>query len=204
MGLYIDMNTKKLSQEYWDARHRLGDTPWDIGYAAPALVHYFTSQDLHNKKILIPGAGLGHEAQWLAEHFPDSQITVLDISPSLIDYLENEWDAYSHIQLVCGDFFEHQGQYDFIMEQTFFCALNPELREKYFQKMNELLVPGGRLAGLWFHCDFDQQGPPFGGNAEDYLKECRPYFTEFYVDFRPESIAPRKEREVFMELKKSL
>ncbi|HXH19987.1 MAG TPA: hypothetical protein VNJ07_12995 [Chitinophagales bacterium] len=32
------------------------------------------------------------------------------------------------VRLIHRDFFKHQGRYDLIIEQTFFCAINPKPR----------------------------------------------------------------------------
>lgn len=193
------MNTKKLSESYWDKRHQLGDTPWDIGEAAPALISYFSKNSLEGKTLLIPGAGLAHEAKALSKIYPNARITVLDISQSLVHYLQDAFAGQGNVTIICEDFFDHDGKYDFIMEQTFFCALDPSLRKAYFSKMFELLRPGGRLAGLWFHCVFDKIGPPFGGDVEDYVQDAKTFFKEFTIDYHPDSIPPRKDREVFLE-----
>ena len=71
-------------------------------------------------------------------------------------------------QILHGDFFEHEKSYDLIVEQTFFCAINPELREKYVLKC-KLLNPKGQLLGVLFNRKFEG-GPPFGGNVEHYEK----------------------------------
>ena len=38
-----------------------------------------------------------------------------------------------------------------MIEQTFFCAINPELRTKYAQQSSNILNPKGKLIGLLFN-----------------------------------------------------
>ena len=64
-----------------------------------------------------------------------------------------------------------------ILEQTFFCAINPNLRAKYAEHMHTILNPQGKLVGLMFNTDFDG-GPPFGGNTEEYFVYFKPYFNQ--------------------------
>lgn len=71
--------------------------------------------------------------------------------------------------LICDDFFNHQNQYDLIVEQTFFCALDPKLRNNYIKKIHELLKPKGKLVGLLFNIPLNTTHPPFGGN--EYVKQ---------------------------------
>jgi hypothetical protein len=35
--------------------------------------------------------------------------------------LQTKFGDNPNIKVICGDFFEHQGQYDLIIEQTFLC-----------------------------------------------------------------------------------
>jgi hypothetical protein len=58
--------------------------------------------------------------------------------------------------------FEHQGEYDLILEQTF-CALPPTIRHA---KMHQLLVKDGILAGVLFDRYFESDS--FGGSQNEY------------------------------------
>ncbi|HMR44032.1 MAG TPA: hypothetical protein PKC40_09370, partial [Saprospiraceae bacterium] len=92
---------------------------------------------------------------------------------------------------------------DLILEQTFFCAIDPAQRRRYAQKSFELLNSGGRLAGVLFASHFEKPGPPFGGGAAEY----RRIFEEFFIIQKLEpaynSIAPRAGNELFIELLKA-
>ena len=180
--------------EFWDSRYREGLTGWDIGYASPALMDYCKGQPL-NKSILIPGAGNAYE--WVAlKNLLFNDVTVLDISEIPIQKLKKEHPQWSD-DLILGDFFEHQGQYDLILEQTFFCALNPVLRERYVEKMSSLLKPEGNLAGLLFNREFDREGPPFGGTLTEYDSLFRPHFKTFDIFPSMMSIPERAGNELF-------
>jgi SAM-dependent methyltransferase len=130
-----------------------------------------------------------------------ADVTCIDISPLLCDRLRASY-ADAGLRVLCGDFFAHTATYDLIVEQTFFCALNPSLRNHYAAHMHRLLKPGGKLAGLLFSCVFEKEGPPFGGSAEEYKVCFEPYF-EFKV-FEPcyNSIPQRAGNELFVVLNK--
>ena len=87
------------------------------------------------------------------------------------------------------------------VEQTFFCALNPAERPAYAKKMSELLVPGGKVAGVLFDAEFEG-GPPFGGNREEYSRYFVPFFKIKTLERCYNSIKPRAGRELFMILEK--
>ncbi|MEZ4900339.1 MAG: methyltransferase domain-containing protein [Spirosomataceae bacterium] len=183
-----------LDQNFWDERYRTNQTGWDIGYVSPPLKIYFDSLTNKNLRILIPGGGNSYEAAYLLEQ-GFTNVTVVDISAIVCQRLTQQ---YSHqgLEVECQDFFEHLGSYDLIVEQTFFCALNPSLRTNYMHKMRDLLSPDGLLVGLLFNRTFEG-GPPFGGSKEAYqlLFEQAQYAVTF--DLNPNSIPPRKGAEVF-------
>ena len=108
-------------------------------------------------------------------------------------------------QLIQGNFFEHKGVYDLILEQTFFCSIipNPETRHQYAQQMHALLKSGGKLVGLWFNHPLDTEGKrPFGGSREKYEEYFSPYFTIATLEPCYNSIKPRLGNELFGILEK--
>jgi methyl halide transferase len=94
-----------------------------------------------------------------------TNLTVIDIAPSPVEKLQQSIGNKAKVLL--EDFFIHEGSYDYILEQTFFCALEPSLRAAYVQRMSYLLKTGGKLAGLLFNKQFEKN-PPFGGNKKEY------------------------------------
>ncbi|WP_257098027.1 hypothetical protein [Sphingobacterium sp. E70] len=58
-----------------------------------------------------------------------------------------------------------------MLEQTFFCALDPILRKKYSNKMADLLHPHGILAGLMFNRTFESAGPPLAETKRN-INDC--------------------------------
>ena len=69
-----------------------------------------------------------------------------------------------------GDFFKHEGQYDFVYDYTFACALQPEQRNDWAKQQAALVKPGGKLFTLIFPMLKDgaeptpeqrKNGPPF-------------------------------------------
>lgn len=103
---------------------------------------YFDAFACKNKSILIPGCGNAYEAEYLLKN-GFNNITVIDISPTLCNQIIKKYKKFAGKQLtvICGDFFMHSGQYDFIIEQTFFCALEKSRRKEYAEKMQTLLKP---------------------------------------------------------------
>lgn len=187
-------------QAFWDNRWKQGETGWDLKGVSPAIKLYIDSLTDKNLHILIPGCGNAYEASYLlTQGF--NNVTVIDIAPTLTNQLSAKLKPFieaGKLHVICGDFFEHESTYDIIIEQTFFCAINPTQRADYAKHMHKLLIPGGKLVGLLFNIEFDG-GPPFGGNTTEYLEYFKPYFK--HISFTPceNSITPRAGKEVWME-----
>jgi SAM-dependent methyltransferase len=194
------MNSSLLTDEYWSERYTSHQTGWDIGVPSAPLKAYIEQLEDKNKAVLIPGCGNAYEAaQLLQAGF--TNITLVDISAVLVAKLKEHFKN-APVKVLHEDFFKHEGQYDLILEQTFFCALDPSQRKAYTEKMLSLLKAGGKLAGVLFNKQF-QGGPPFGGSEEEYKKLFTPYFTIKKMEPCYNSILPRKDAEVFFILQKS-
>lgn len=192
------MEADTLNESFWTQRWEEGKTGWDIGYPSPALTKYAEAKIPKTASILIPGAGNAYEAQWLYEQ-GWTRVHVLDISHIPLNRIKENHPEFPKQQLIHCNFFDHQGQYDFILEQTFFCALPPTLRPDYVQQMTRLLNPDGRLAGLLFNFPLTEQGPPFGGSIEEYQTRFGPNFEILTLEHSLDSIKPRSGHELAFE-----
>jgi SAM-dependent methyltransferase len=190
---------KPLDQSYWEAQWQSGQTGWDIGYASPAITSFMDAWPDKQAAILIPGCGNAYEAEYLI-NAGFSDITLIDIAQAAVKRLQEKF-AGTSIKILCEDFFQHQGKYDLILEQTFFCAIPPSRRKEYAVKMFELLKADGTLAGLLFDKQFDKEGPPFGGCPCEYKPIFEPYFNLIKMEPCMNSIEPRKDSEVFFIMK---
>lgn len=194
------MTTELFNKEYWSSRYDENKTGWDVGEITTPLKEYFDQITNKNLKILIPGAGNSYEAEYLFQN-GFSNVTVVDISEKPLANIKIRIPGFPTEHLICDDFFKHEGAYNLVVEQTFFCALDPALRPAYAEKMARLLVPGGRLVGVLFDTDFDG-GPPFGGNREEYIPYFQPYFEIKVAETCYNSIPPRADREIFINLQR--
>jgi len=190
-------------KEYWNSRWKEGKTGWDLGMPSPPLLHLVSILNPgKSSRILIPGCGNAWEAEWLAARGYTS-ITLVDIAPELCNMLEQRFARTPEVRILCADFFTLEGTFDLILEQTFFCAILPELREDYAAKMQELLSEEGILAGVLFDTDFSFEGPPFGGHAAAYRKLFEQYFSSVYIEPCAHSATPRAGTECLMQCRKN-
>ncbi|UOQ71987.1 methyltransferase domain-containing protein [Hymenobacter cellulosilyticus] len=194
----------QLDAAYWNGRYTAGQTGWDTGAITPPLRDYFQQLSLpRTARILIPGAGRGYEAEYLHTAGFEN-VFVADIAPEALRDLHQRVPGFPSGHLLEQDFFAlpTAPTYDLIVEQTFFCALDPSLRPSYARQCAALLRPGGTLMGLLFDTEFAQAGPPFGGSKAEYEVYFAPYFD--LVHFAPayNSIKPRQGKELFICLKR--
>lgn len=194
------MNPTVSDAEYWNNRYLQKQTGWDIGYAAPALCEILNKQADKNIKILIPGCGNAHEAIY-AKNQGFNNVTLLDFSEDVCRNFLIANTAFKKQEVVCADFFEHEGKYDLILEQTFFCAIDPSRRAAYAAKMHYLLNSNGMLSGLLFDTKFES-GPPFGGSALEYQKYFQDLFHIEKMEPCQNSIPARAGRELIVALRK--
>lgn len=189
-----------LGDNYWTDRYLKNDTGWDMGRVSPALKAYFDQLNDKNIAILIPGCGNAYEAEYLLQN-GFTNITIIDISPYLVSNLKEKFVHYlgKELTIICGDFFELNKQFDLIIEQTFFCAIDPILRQKYAEKMWELLKVGGKLVGVFFNTTFEA-GPPFSGSKKEYEELFSEKFEVKVLTECYNSISPRSGKEVFLIL----
>jgi methyl halide transferase len=188
---------RPLDQNYWNSQYESKQIGWDLGQVSPPLKGYIDQLATKNLRILIMGCGNAYEADYLLDN-GFQHITLIDISPLLVESLQQKYKGRPEIVVVLGDFFEHHGQYDLVLEQTFFCAINPSLRQSYANKMNEIIVPQGKLVGVMFDKEFDFAGPPFGGCKCKYEGYFTPYFSFKIFEHCHNSIKPRQDTELFV------
>ena len=190
-----------FDKDYWNKRYQAEETGWDLGTVSGPIKEYIDQISDTSLSILIPGCGNAHEAAYLSSK-GFTNITLIDISPILVQQLQERFKDHSNIHVIEGDFFEHDGQYDLIIEQTFMCALDPSMRQAYVSKMHSLLKPKGKITGLLFGVHFEKAGPPFGGNIEDYRTLFSPHFTIQTMEKAYNSVKPREGNELFIIIKK--
>lgn len=186
----------RFDKTYWENKYLNNKTGWDIGYISTPIKEYTNQLKDKNISILIPGAGNGHEVEYLY-HQGFKNITVIDIAEIPLKNLAKKIPDFPKENLINQDFFDHKNTYDLIIEQTFFCALDPFLRSNYVTKMKSLLKDGGKLIGLLFDFELTDVGPPFGGSKEEYLTLFSKLFNIKTLEKSHNSIKPRKEREFF-------
>ena len=188
-----------LSSTAWDNRYVNNDIGWDLGEVSPPLKAYFNQLEDKNLKILIPGGGNSYEAEYLF-NLGFKNFFVVDFSKTALDNIKKRVLNFPASQLILGNFFDLEIQFDLIIEQTFFCALHPNLRENYAQKMHQLLKADGKLVGLLFDAPLYANRPPFGGSKKEYLTYFKENFKIKTFDKCYNSVKSREGKELFINI----
>ena len=191
-----------LSAKYWDDRYLNDDFGWDLGQVSPALKDYSDQLTDKNLAILIPGAGNAYEAEYLVNN-GFTNVYVCDFAEQPLKNLLQRCPKIGVDHLLLSDFFEIKDlKFDLIIEQTFFCALPPTMRQKYVWKMHQLLAENGILTGLLFNREFEIS-PPFGGSQEEYELLFKAAFSFNKMEISKNSIDKRAGFELLFEFYKT-
>ncbi len=190
---------------FWNSRYIENNIGWDLGRVSPPFVHLVESGKIAPySTILIPGAGRGWEAIYLARMGFD--VTCVDFAPEAIAgarlLSEKEGVKVTFLQ---EDLFhldpERHGVFDYLLEQTCFCAIDPVRRPEYVRMAVRMIRPGGELVGL-FYVHGKEGGPPWTTTAQEVrdLFRSRFDFVEFAIT--DQSVDSRKGEEILARLRR--
>lgn len=190
-----------LNKTYWENLYEKEDTGWNIGDISTPIKTYIDQLENKALKILIPGAGNSYEAEYLWNK-GFTNLFVLDIAKQPLENFKKRVPDFPENQLLLEDFFSLDNTFDLIIEQTFFCALNPEMRLRYVNQMSKLINSKGKLAGLLFDFPLSNEGPPFGGSTEEYISRFSNDFNIKTLERSYNSIKQRTDKELFFIFEK--
>jgi SAM-dependent methyltransferase len=191
-----------LSEKFWENKYKTNKIGWDLGEVSPPLKTYFDQLINKDLKILIPGGGNSYEAEYLFNK-GFKNVYVVDLSKTALENIKNRVPNFPNSQLILGNFFDLNDTFDLAIEQTFFCAIDMNLREKYAFKMKDLLKSKGKLVGLLFDAKLNTDHPPFGGNRKEYTAYFESYFKMDVFAKCYNSFHNRQGMELFIKLTKN-
>lgn len=175
------------NSEYWEYRYQEGTTRWDLGEASPPLVSLLNSSELPLKtgRVAVLGCGRGYDAMIFSDYGFDT--IGFDFAPLAIAEATTLAQANQNsAQFLQRDIFnlanEFPSYFDYVIEHTCFCAIDPEKRPDYVKLVRQILQPEGELIGIFFTHP-RSGGPPFGITTE----AIKQYFE---TDFEIVSLVP--------------
>lgn len=191
--------------EFWQQRYEQDSIGWDMGEVSPPLKAYIDQlpDSAKDQAILVPGAGNAYEVGYLHEQ-GFTNVTLVDFALAPIEAFAERYPDFPSTHLICTDFFSlspEQYQFDWVLEQTFFCAINPSRRDEYVKQMAALIKPKGKLIGLLFDKDFGQDEPPFGGTKDEYQQRFETNFDIEIIEPSYNSHSARQGSELFIKMR---
>ena len=137
------------------------------------------------------------------------EVTAVDFAPSAVKSLKRLVKKNKvTINVLEKDIFslatQYNNSFDYVIEQTCFCAIHPNKRTEYEKLVYRLLKTNGKLIGLWFPLDKDinDGGPPYGTTVEEVKSLFRKRWMLESEEFPKESIKSRRAREKLIIFKK--
>ena len=191
--------------EFWQQRYEQDSIGWDMGEVSPPLKAYIDQlpESAKDQAILVPGAGNAYEVGYLHEQ-GFTNVTLVDFALAPIEAFAERYPDFPSTHLICADFFSlspEQYQFDWVLEQTFFCAINPSRRDEYVKQMAALIKPKGKLIGLLFDKDFGRDEPPFGGTKDEYQQRFEINFDIEILEPSYNSHSARQGSELFIKMR---
>lgn len=176
--------TSVANPEFWEAHYQEGTTRWDLGQAAPPFVSLLDSPTAPlPDRMAVLGAGRGYDALLFAQR--GFEVIGFDFAPSAIaDSTALAQNSGIPAQFLQRNIFdlpaEFPNYFNYVLEHTCFCAIEPSDRPAYVKLVKSLLKPQGELIALfWAHSK--SGGPPFGTT----IAEIEQYFQS---DFKINSL----------------
>ncbi len=197
----LDVN----SPDKWEADYRRKTDGWDLGGPTPALRRLAASGRFPPGKMFVPCAGRGHDAREFARH--GFQVTAVDFSSSAVREMRRLNDPTAPIEVLQHDMFTlphwMDGTFDYVLQYTCFCAIDPERREDYADLVQRLLRPGGIYIDLAFPLDGRAGGPPFATSYDEIVGLfARRGFELLSREKLPDSVKPRRQAEELLVFRK--
>lgn len=193
-----------LDDEYWDKRYESQDTPWDLGGAHPYLGRLVDLarttwlQHTPEATLWVPGCGLGHDANALAQMGPPlvGQVVGIDFSHKAIQGAKERYGHTVRLTFACQNFLQpgaaypHLGPPAVIFDRAMIVALDPEDRPSYVAACARTLSPGGLFIGIVGNPALktsSRPGPPF---PLSWGEQLALFQESFLLDAAEDVLAP--------------
>lgn len=190
----LDVNSPRK----WDENYERNTAGWDLGGPTPVFRRLLLNGDLIPGRMIVLGAGRGHDAREFARHgFP---VTAVDFSARAVQEMHRLATPAAPVEILQHDIFTlsdtFDESFDYVLEYTCFCAIEPKRRAEYAGLVTRLLKPNGVYIDLAFPLDGRKGGPPFAVSASEIFElfQARS-FKLLSREKPPDSVKPRRHAE---------
>lgn len=186
------------SPEFWEAIYQQG-APWDLGTPTPVFRRLLESREFEPGRMIVLGAGRGYDARMFARH--GFAVTAVDFAADAADAMRALVDLDAPVEVVQSDLFAlpptWDDTFDYLLEYTCFCAIDPARRPAYADLVSRLLKPGGTYIALLFPIRDQPGGPPFAVSPQELIELLaeRSFELQHRQAAPPDSVSPRRQFE---------
>lgn len=200
---WLSPNRDADKDSWWTNLYRTDEAGWELGREHSALAETLPQLKLNRAKILVLGAGAGHDAAFLARQ--GHLVTAVDFSDEAINRMKDVYGSIESLQIHKSDIFKlpdsWAGKFDMVFEHTCYCAISPEKRNTLVKLWSKFLAPQGHLLGMFF-VNEKRMGPPFGGSEWELRERLKSSFEFMYWTRWRLSVDKRKAKELLIYARK--
>ena len=194
------------SADKWEADYLRGSDGWDLGTPTPAFRNLLANRQLSPGKILVVCAGRGHDAREFARH--GYQVTAVDFSSFAAREMSRLADPSTPMEILQQNLFtlphNLDGQFNYVLEYTCYCAIDPKRRTEFVDLVDRLLKPGGIYISLAYPLSNKKGGPPFAVTVSELLNLFQERgFKLIEREQPPDSVPRRRGAEELLMFQKS-
>ncbi len=196
---WLKDNPDANQSAWWTNIYRTETPRWDLGGPSPILSSLVPQLKLQKSRILVLGAGQGHDAAWFAQQ--GHLVTAIDFSEEAVSRAKARYSHLTNLNFIQADVFnlpsQMNGSFDIVFEHTLYCAIVPSRRRDLFKVWRRVLTDDGHLLGI-FETRDKTWGPPYGGSEWEVRSRIQKGFRPLYwMRFR-DSVESRVGREFFV------
>ncbi len=188
--MVMDVN----SADKWEADYLRGSDGWDLGEPNPVFRSLLANGQLSPGKMLVVCAGRGHDAREFARH--GYQVTAVDFSAFAAKEMSRLADPGMPLEILQRDLFtlphNLDGTFDYVLEYTCYCAIDPKRRAEFVDLIDRLLKPGGIYISLAFPLTQQKGGPPFAVTVSELLHLFQERGFKLIEREQPSASVPRR------------
>ncbi len=183
------------SASFWEESYRSGSTGWDLGMPTPVFKRLADSSQFPPGKMLVICAGRGYDARMFARL--GFEVTAVDFAEEAVQEMKSLLEPDLSMEVIQADLFDlpafMKAEFDYILEYTCFCAIDPQRRAEYIESISSLLKPGGHYIALAFPIGQRTGGPPFVVTPDELIEPLGDRGFELVAREIPDDSVPGRE-----------
>jgi len=190
----------------WQADYERKTDGWDLGGPTPAFKRLAVSGRFKPGRMVIPGAGRGHDAREFARH--RFQVTAIDFAAHAVNEMKRLAEPDVPVEILQHDLFalprEMDHSFDYLLEYTA-SAPSTKAARRLCDVVTRLLKPGGTYIDMVFPLDGRAGGPPFRVSESEVISLFTERGFQLIAREKPEDSIPRANmRKNYLSFKKRI